>query len=596
MSSKRIEDYALIGDGETAALVDASGTIEWLCLPRFDSEACFAALLGAQDNGCWRITVKGQHSEPTRRYRKDSLILETELSGPEGKVRLIDFMPVRGEAPDVVRIVECLGGEVELTSELFLRFDYGRIHPLVHAVSKARALAVSGPDAVSLDFDDPIAFADRRFTTRARLSKGDRRCFVLTWYSSHENPPDRVDPAEALEETEHYWHNWLKDMRHTGRYRDSVARSLITLKAMIDRRTGGIVAAPTASLPEHIGGPRNWDYRYCWLRDATFSLTALIEVGLTGDAEKWIDWLRRAVGGDPIDLRPFYSVTGQPRALEWEADWLSGFEGSRPVRFGNGAQGQLQLDVFGEVIDCLWKAREAGLADGGASEALVRMIADKLTDVWQQEDAGIWEERSNPRQRTYSKAMVWVAFDRAAKWFEGKDDDLYARYRALADEVRALVLDKGWNAARRSFTRGFDTEALDAALLRLPMIGIIAADDPRMIATIDAFEAELCENGLMRRYDPSQVDDGMDGGEGAFVAACFWLVDAKILQGKRDEARALFERLLGRANDVGLLAEEFDPHSDRQLGNFPQALSHLALVRSAWLLDHGPEMHRDAVQ
>lgn len=589
-----IGDYALIGDGQTAALVSNDGAVEWLCLPRFDSPACFAAMLGDEENGYWRIAPAGRITARKRRYRGDSLILETELSCAHGTLKITDFMPMRGEAPDIVRIAECIEGTVEVCSELRLRFDYGRIHPVVRSASGVRMLALSGPDAVSLDFDAPIAFEDRSFTSRFQLNKGERSRFVLTWFPGNEDPPERVDPQDALADTEAFWSDWVDAVEYRGQYRDAVIRSLITLKAMIHQPTGGILAAPTASLPERIEGGRNWDYRYCWLRDATFTLIALIRMGLTSEAGDWIGWLRRAAGGDPIDLRPFYSVTGAPRAIEWEADWLSGYAGSKPVRFGNDAQGQLQLDIYGEVIDCLYQAAEYGVAEGEDSDKLMQMLADKLAELWQQPDAGIWESRGEARQHTYSKVMCWVAFDRAAAWFEGSDKGLHRTYAELAEKAKALVLEKGWNEERGCFTRAFDDPALDAALLRLPMVGFLPADDARMAATISAIERHLCEDGLVRRYDPDETDDGISGSEGAFVAAGFWLADAMHLQGREEEARRLFEGLLARANDVGLLAEELDPAGDRQLGNFPQALSHLSLVRTAYRLEQGCDIDQQA--
>ena len=417
MSDKQIADYALIGDGETSALIHRTGTIEWLCFPQFDSEACFAALLGDMENGCWHITPAGKVHSIQRRYRGDSLILETDIVCDGGTLRIIDFMPMRCEAPDVVRIVECLDGKVDFTSELYIRFEYGRIHPLVRSSSPQRSIAISGPDAVSLDFDAGIAFHDRKFTSEAGLSAGERSCFVLTWFPSHQDPPDRVDPQQALEDTERFWADWLKCVTYAGGYRDSVIRSLITLKSLIHAKTGGIAAAPTASLPEMPGGSRNWDYRYCWLRDATFLLLAFLRCGLEAEAKAWIDWLSRAVGGDPVEVQPFYSINGDNRQFEWEADWLGGFNGAKPVRFGNRAEGQLQLDVYGEVIDALYQAREEGIADGDAAEQLVRMLAHKLESLWHEPDAGIWESRGRPRRHTYSQVMCWAAFDRASAWF-----------------------------------------------------------------------------------------------------------------------------------------------------------------------------------
>jgi len=597
MSEKRIEDYALVGDGETAALVHRSGTIEWLCLPRFDSEACFASLLGDEENGCWKITVSGEVHETSRRYRGDTLILETDMATTEGKVRLTGFMPTaRAEAPDIVRIVQCLEGEVEMISELIVRFDYGRVHPLVRIDGGGPSIAISGPDGVKLDFDAPIEFAGRRFSSRFKLRKGEQSNFVLTWFRSFEDVPRRVDPQLALEQTETYWHDWLKTVRHDGPHRDIVIRSLITLKALIHRRTGGIVAAPTSSLPENPGGSRNWDYRYCWLRDATLTLMALARFGLHQEARDWIGWLCRAVGGDPIDVQPFYSVVGQHRALEWEADWLCGFNGARPVRFGNAAEDQVQLDIYGEVVDALYQACEQGYADVDSTDQLMRMLVGKLEQIWQQPDAGIWEFRSAPCQHVYSKVMCWVAFDRASGWLKKRDRRLYAHYRDLAEKVHAEVLEKGFDRERNTFTRGYEDRELDAANLRIPLVGFLPADDPRMCGTVAAIERQLCRSdGLLMRYQPAMTKDGLDQQEeGALVAANFWLVDVYQLQGRTREARELFERLVARANDVGLLAEEL-AEGKGQLGNFPQGLSHLSRAAAAHRLAGGKVTDRKAV-
>ena len=594
---KRISDYAIIGDGETAALVSRTGAIEWLCFPRFDSEACMAAILGDKDNGCWHFVFDDEVVSTSRRYRGDSLILETEFRTTRGLVRIVDFMPIRTEVPDLVRIVECVEGDASLTSELYLRFDYGRIHPLVRHCSGRRALAISGPDGVSLDFDADIAFEDRRFHSRLELKAGEQSAFVLTWFPAHEDVPDRLDPRQSLQETDEYWTEVAGRFDYSGDYRDAVLRSVLTLKALIHRPTGGFVAAATSSLPEQPGGGRNWDYRYCWLRDSTLALMALSRVGFAGEAAAWIAWLRRAVGGDPIDLRPFYTVLGEPRAIEWQADWLSGFGGAKPVRFGNGALGQLQLDIYGEVIDALYHSARIGLPDEHhlqETDTLIRMLAAKLEGIWQQPDAGIWESRGRPHHHTYSKAMCWVAFDRAAAWLCDRDADLSERYRRLAATVREEVLEKGFDRRRNSFVRAYDDDALDAAVLRLPFVGLIDPCDERMIGTVAAIEGELVRGGLVWRYRSEDTDDGLEQGEGAFVAAGFWLVDALHAQGRQDEARALFERLLGRANDVGLLAEEMSGEQDIQLGNFPQALSHLSLIATADRLAGGPGAERRA--
>ncbi|QIG80229.1 glycoside hydrolase family 15 protein [Stakelama tenebrarum] len=586
---KRIEDYALIGDGETAALVHRGGAIEWLCMPRFDSEACLAAILGDRENGCWEMAPEGGFRSVSRRYLPDTLILETLFETETGTVAVTDFMPIRGEAPDVVRIVECRSGSVTMRSELAIRFDYGQLHPLVRECSDRQVLAIAGPDAVRLDFDVPVTFEDRWFGSCFEMAEGDCRSFVLTWFPGHGDVPEPIDPREALDETKDYWTDWTSGAGYHGAYRHQVIRSLITLKALTHRPTGGIIAAPTASLPERTGGKRNWDYRYCWLRDATFSLLAMLQSGLREEAGAWVGWLRRAVAGEPIDIQPFYTVGGDRRILEWEAPWLAGFNGATPVRFGNAAAGQCQLDVYGEVLDTITAARRHGLEDNGDSTALVRLLADKLEDQWEHPDAGIWESRGPQRQHVYSKVMCWAAFDRAAKWFDGEDDDASARYRELADKVKGLVLEKGFHRKRNSFVAAFGEEALDAALLRLPLVGFLPIDDPRITGTIEAIENELIRDGYVLRYKTEDNDDGVGGGEGAFLAAGFWLADVYALQGRMDDARDLFERLCGVANDVGLLSEEVG--AEGMLGNFPQALSHLSLVATAMNLGGGGPAH-----
>ncbi len=586
MSEKRIGDYALIGDGETAALVHRGGSIEWLCLPRFDSEACFAAILGDEENGSWHIGFGGE-IERTRRYRGDSLILETEIVCEGGRARVTDFMPVREENPRVVRIAECLEGEVRLTSQLRLRFDYGRIHPLVRRSDDGDVVAISGPNGVSLDFDVPIEFTDRRFSSERRLCAGERTCFALTWFPSAEAPPDWLDPLTALERTGSFWADWSDRACAEGPYRDTVMRSLITLKALIYAPAGGMVASPTASLPEQSHGERNWDYRYCWLRDATFTFLALTRWGLDDEARGWIEWLRRTVGGEPIELQPFYAVDGGRRAIEWIADWLPGFNGASPVRFGNGAQVQLQLDIYGELIDSLYQAREEGVGDPEASDQLIRLLAARLEEIWQQPDAGIWESRGPLLHHTYSKVMCWVAFDRTAAWLAERDPQLSARYCQLAQRVRDQVLEKGIDPSRNCFVRAYGDSALDAAALRIPLVGFLPASDPRVSATVAAIERDLCRDGLCRRYRPEETDDGLSGDEGAFVAVSFWLAEVLHMQGRTVEARRLFERLVERANDLGLLAEQLAFGDDRQLGNFPQGLSHIALLDAADRLQTG---------
>jgi len=580
--TREIGDYALIGDGETAALVHRDNTIDWLCFPRFDSEACFAALLGDAENGCWQMAPRDPVVSTSRTYRGDSLILETEVETAGGKVRITDFMPIRGEAPDIVRIVEGLSGEVEMVSELVLRFDYGRIHPMVREEGPGRAVAIAGPNGVSLHFDCPIDIDDRRLCSRFTLKEGERCCLVLTWFASHGPVPKRVDPACAFEDTIRYWADWSAQIDYEGEHAEIVRRSLITLKALMHRPTGGIVAAPTSSLPECPGGTRNWDYRYCWLRDSTLMLLAFSRMGLHKEAVRWIEWLARAVGGDPISLQPFFAIDGARRTPEWEADWLAGFAASTPVRFGNGAVDQLQLDIYGEVIDALFQAARDRVGEAGDADRLIHALADKLEQVWDDPDAGIWESRGANRDHTYSKAMCWVAFDRAAALADLRGTDKGEHYRALAEKVRETVLKDGFNEKLGAFTESFGGKGLDAAVLRLPLVGFIDPCDERMVSTVAAIESTLLKDGHVWRYDPDAFDDGIGTDEGSFVAASFWLAEVLYLQGRRKEAIEMFERICECANDLGLLAEEIMPGDPpRQLGNFPQGLSHLALVTAA---------------
>ncbi|WP_431469837.1 glycoside hydrolase family 15 protein [Sphingosinithalassobacter sp. LHW66-3] len=591
-SRKRIEEYALIGDGETAALVRRDGSIEWLCMPRFDSEACFAAILGDAENGCWRMRPAGEVTRSSRRYLDETLILETEFETRDGCIAVIDFMPIRGEAPDIVRIVEGRRGSVEVCSELAARFDYGQLHPLVRTCSEAQVLAIAGPDAIVLDFDEPITFEDRWFTSRFTVNEGDRRCFVMTWFPAHEAVPESVHPEKAFEDTRGFWEDWVARCKYDGPYRGEVIRSLVTLKALIHRPTGGIVAAPTSSLPECPGGSRNWDYRFCWLRDSTFLLLSFLQSGMSAEAHAWVGWLRRAVAGEPIDVQPFYTVGGDRRMLEWQAPWLAGFNGATPVRFGNAAADQCQLDIYGEVIDTLHSAVRHGMERTEDSDALVRLLAADLESEWQKPDAGIWESRGEPRHFVYSKVMCWTAFDRAACWFEESDPELCSHYRELAERVKAQVLERGFDSERNSFVAAYGETALDAATLRIPLVGFLPAEDPRVRGTVAAIESALDRDGFVRRYAPDRIEDGVGGGEGAFLAASFWLVDAYVLQNRLEDARRLFERLCATANDVGLLAEEVG--EEGLLGNFPQALSHLSLVAAALSLDRagGPAQER----
>jgi GH15 family glucan-1,4-alpha-glucosidase len=588
----RIEDYALVGDLQTAALVNREGSIDWCCFPRFDSGACFAALLGRRDHGRWLLAPATPVDRATRRYRHDTLILESVFTTAEGTVRTIDFMPPRGRAPDIVRIVEGLAGRVPMRSELVIRFDYGRIVPWVRRLGGAR-VAIAGPDA--LCFRTPVEVRGEDFTTVSEFTvePGDRVPFVLTWFPSHEDVPGPIEPEQALTDTEEYWLDWAGSCTHEGDYHEEVHQSLLVLKALTYAPTGGIVAAPTTSLPEHIGGVRNWDYRFCWLRDATLTLLAMLNAGYRDEAEAWRSWLLRAVAGDPADLQIVYGLAGERRLVELELGWVPGYEGSRPVRVGNAASKQLQLDVFGEVLDALFQARADGIPpDDNAWAVLLKLLA-WLEDGWRQEDCGMWEVRGPVRHFTHSKVMAWVAFDRAIRLHEdfGRQGPV-AQWRALREEIRAEVLDRGWNVERQAFTQAYGSHELDASLLLMPVVGFLPATDERVVATVEAIKRELTVDGLVLRYRAGEdgADDGLPGGEGVFLPCSFWLVEVLALQGRVDEARELFERLLDIRNDVGLLSEEYDPVADRQLGNFPQAFTHLALVDAAIALDEGRAM------
>ncbi|MFF7792761.1 glycoside hydrolase family 15 protein [Streptomyces sp. NPDC007991] len=586
-----IEDYALIGDEQTAALVGTDGSVDWLCLPRFDSAACFARLLGDEDNGFWRLAPLGADRCTRRAYRRDTLVLDTEWETAHGAVRVTDLMPQRDQAPDLVRVVEGLDGEVTLHSVLKLRFDYGSIIPWVRRADGHR-VAVAGPDSAWLRSEPEVRSWGEDFGTHAEFTvrKGEKVAFVLTWHPSHEERPPLVDPYDSLRHSVDDWRAWVARCRYDGPYRDAVVRSLITLKALTYAPTGGIVAAATTSLPEEPGGVRNWDYRYCWLRDSTLTLGALLAVGYQEEAEAWRNWLLRAVAGDPADLQIMYGVAGERRLPEFELPWLSGFAGSAPVRVGNDAVNQLQLDVYGEVMDSLSLARESGLSAQPDVWALQTALMDFLRTHWRQPDEGLWEVRGGRRQFVHSKVMVWVAADRAVRTLERHpelDGDLDG-WRALREEVHREVCDKGYDPARNTFTQSYGSRELDAALLLIPRVGFLPPDDPRVIGTIDAVRQELDHGGFLRRYTTDGADDsavdGLPGSEGAFLVCSFWLADALHMTGRTKEARELFERLAGLANDVGLLSEEFDPVAGRQLGNVPQAFSHIGLVNTALAL------------
>ncbi|MFC7844860.1 glycoside hydrolase family 15 protein [Streptomyces sp. NPDC057382] len=587
----RIEEYALIGDEQTAALVSTDGSVDWLCLPRFDSAACFAKLLGDEDNGHWRIAPVGAGRCTRRAYRHDTLVLDTEWEVEQGAVRVTDLMPQRDQAPDLVRIVEGLDGEVTLHSVLKLRFDYGSIVPWVRR-SDGHRVAVAGPDSAWLRSEPEVPSWGEDFATHAEFTvkKGEKVAFVLTWHPSHEPRPALVDPFESLRHSVEDWRAWVAHCRYDGPYRDEVVRSLITLKALTYAPTGGIVAAATTSLPEEPGGVRNWDYRYCWLRDATLTLNALLAAGYQEEAEAWRNWLLRAVAGDPADLQIMYGVAGERRLPEFELPWLSGFEGSAPVRIGNDAVNQLQLDVYGEVMDSLSLARESGLSPQPDVWALQRALMDFLSTHWRQPDEGLWEVRGGRRQFVHSKVMVWVAADRAVRTLQAHpelDGDLDG-WRALREEVHREVCEKGYDPERNTFTQSYGSRELDAALLLIPRVGFLPPDDPRVIGTIDAVREELEHGGLLRRYSTTSSQltevDGLPGSEGTFLVCSFWLADALHMTGRTKEARELFERLAALANDVGLLSEEYDPVAGRQLGNVPQAFSHIGLVHTALAL------------
>ena len=586
----RIEDYGLIGDLQTAALVSRHGCIDWLCFPRFDSGACFAALLGDEENGRWSLRPASDITSAQRRYRGDTLVLETELACDDGVVRLIDFMPPRGEAPDVVRIVEGVEGTVSMKMRMSIRFDYGSIVPWVRRKDEGLH-AVAGPDALLLA--TPIDLVGRNLHTEAEfdVAPGDRVPFVLTWFPSNQDLPQHTDAEQALVDTDSFWREWVTDCVHVGRFREPLVRSLVTLKALTYAPTGGIVAAATTSLPEALGGVRNWDYRYCWLRDATLTLLALVCAGYDGEARAWRDWLLRAIAGRPGEVQIMYGIAGERRLTEVELEWLPGYERSTPVRIGNAASQQRQLDVYGEVLDALYHARLSGLEPSKDAWALIRKLLQWLEKGWREPDEGIWEVRGPRRHFTHSKVMAWVAFDRAVRMIE--EDGLGGpvdRWRALREEIHDEVCREGLSEKLGAFTQSYGLDRLDASLLMIPLVGFLPADDERVVATVAAIERELVEDGLVTRYraDEENTDvDGLPPGEATFLPCSFWLVQVYALQGRLDEAEKLFERLIGLRNDLGLLSEEYDVKAERLVGNFPQAFTHLTLVDAALTLDEG---------
>ncbi len=584
-----IEDYALIGDCHTAALVGRDGSIDWLCLPRFDSGACFAALLGGAEHGRWLISP-GEGARSVRRaYRDGTLILETDFETADGAVRLIDFMPMSNQRWDVIRIVEGLRGRVRMRMELVVRFDYGSIVPWVRRTGET-LMATAGPDTLELDTPVPTHGEHMRTVADFEVGAGDRVPFVLNYRPSHAPTQPAIDAEQTLRDTEAHWLAWSGKCRYEGRWQAPVLRSLITLKALTYMPTGGIVAAPTTSLPEQRGGVRNWDYRFCWLRDATFTLNALLLAGYTGEAEAWREWLLHAVAGSPADMQILYSVTGERRLEELELGWLPGYGGAVPVRIGNAAASQFQLDVYGEVMDTLHLARAAGLAEAPHVWRIQRALLDFLCKQWQAPDEGIWEVRGPRQHFTHSKVMAWVAFDRAVKAVErfGLPGPVEA-WRHNRDAIHAQVCEAGFDAGRNSFMQHYGATSVDASLLLIPLVGFLPPDDPRVVGTIAAVERELLEGGLLLRYRTESGVDNLPPGEGAFLPCSFWLADCMAVTGRRAEAEALFERLLGLCNDVGLLAEEVEPSTGHLLGNFPQALTHMALINTARLLTLPPQ-------
>jgi GH15 family glucan-1,4-alpha-glucosidase len=580
--SSPIEDYGLIGDCETAALVDRGGSIDWLCWPSFDSEACFAALLGTEQHGRWLIAPSTEITHCSRRYRGDSLILETALETKDGAITLIDFMPPRGVASDIVRLVRGERGRVKLRMELIIRFGFGIDIPWVKRTEDGALLAICGPDMLVLR--TPVETRGEDMTTVAEfvVDAGETVAFVLSYGPSHLPLPASIDPEQALRDTEQFWSEWSGRCSYKGLSRDLVMRSLITLKALTFAPTGGIVAAPTTSLPEKLGGSRNWDYRYCWLRDATFTLLALMNSGYTEEASAWHNWLKRAVAGSPADMQIMYGIMGQRRLLEWEVPWLPGYEGALPVRIGNAAHSQLQLDVYGELIDAFHQSRMADLELDDGSWSLECTVLEHLAQVWNQPDHGIWERRGEGRHYVSSKVLTWVAFDRGVKSAEkfGLKAPL-EQWRSLRDTIHRDVCEHGFDRAQNAFVESYGSQLLDASILLLPAVGFLPASDSRVCGTLAAIEKHMMRDGFVLRHDPREVSEEKPPVEGAFLACSLWLADAHVLAGAIDKAQALFDRVVGVANDLGLLAEEYDSGAKRQTGNFPQALTHIALINTA---------------
>jgi GH15 family glucan-1,4-alpha-glucosidase len=578
----RIEDYAVIGNCRSMALVGCDGSIDWLCLPRFDSGACFAALLGGPEHGRWLIGPAEEGAKASRHYRGDTLILETEFETDTGTAVVIDFMMRRDGVVDVIRLVRGLKGTVDMRTELVVRFEYGSVVPWVMVDGGGQLQMTAGPDRLLLLTPVKLRGEDMKTVGEFTVSEGDEVSFALNWSLSYRPQPEPADAAACLRESEEFWGDWVGKMKPLGQWSSVMMRSLLTLKALSDLDTGGIVAAATTSLPEKIGGPRNWDYRFCWLRDATLTLYALMGGGCLGEAQSWRDWLIRAVAGSPDDIQIMYGIAGERRLIELELPWLPGYEGSVPVRIGNAASGQVQLDVYGEVLGALYFARKAGLAPDEADWALETALVEHLEKIWEQPDDGIWETRGGRQQFVHSKVMAWLAFDRAIK--SAEEFDLKApldHWRTVRDAIHVQVCERGFDKTRNTFTQSYGSTALDAALLMIPKVRFLPPSDPRVKGTLAAIEKTLLRDGFVLRYDTGVTEDGLPPSEGAFLACSFWMVNALHMTGKTDDAHELFERLLSLRNDVGLLAEEYDPLAQRQLGNFPQAFSHLSLINSA---------------
>jgi carbohydrate kinase (thermoresistant glucokinase family) len=590
-----IEDYALIGDCTTAALVGRNGSIDWLCWPRFDSNALFAALLGTSEHGRWRISPADPTPRIRRAYHDDTLVLETVFDTADGRVALIDFMPIGGASSSVIRLVKGLRGKVAMQLHLALRFDYGTTVPWVTQLPDGSGLsAIAGPTQVVLR--TPVPLQGKNVATVAEFDVAEGECvpFVLTHGPSHLPTRPAIDGSAVLQQTESFWRGWSGRCSHAGPWRDSVKRSLLTLKALTYAETGGIIAAPTTSLPEQLGGERNWDYRYCWLRDATFTLMALVSAGYRDEAQAWGQWLRRSVAGSPHQLQIMYGLSGERQLIEWEVPWLPGYRGAAPVRVGNAASAQLQLDVYGELIDAMYQGRTLGLAPVGSGWALQQKLIEHLEQIWEQPDEGIWEVRGGRRHFTFSKVMAWVALDRTVRDAERfRFQAPLDAWRKVRDRMHATICGLGFDSERNTFTQSFGSSELDASLLLIPLVGFLPAEDPRVRGTVAAIERELMIDDLVLRYRTKADIDGLPPGEGVFLPCTFWLANNYKLQRRDAEACALFERLLSLRNDVGLLAEEYDPHAHRQLGNFPQAFSHLALIGTALSLhDVGPAQQR----